>query len=336
MLRKNILITGGAGFIGSHMINYLLSKYNDYFLINLDLLTYAADLSRINKFENNQNYIFCHGSINDQDLLNNLFIKYNIDTVIHFAAETHVDNSIINPKIFFETNVLGTQTLLETARINWNMKPEYERNNCRFLHISTDEVYGSLGVSGYFSEDTAYAPNSPYSASKAASDFVARSYFRTYNLPVLITHCSNNYGPNQHDEKLIPTIIRGALVEKDIPIYGDGKNIRDWLYVIDHCRAIDLVLHKAVIGENYNIGSSNEKSNLEIAHNICGMLDKIKPALFSYNKKITFIKDRAGHDFRYAIDTKKISNNLKWRAIFPFNESLFTTIKWYVNKYCAK
>ncbi len=331
MQGRVIMITGGAGFIGSHLVGYLLNKYPDYYIINLDSLTYAGDIKRLDDIQNYPNYKFIAGSICDAALVQELFRAYDISYIIHLAAESHVDNSIANPSVFIDTNIKGTFTLLETARTNWREK----KNNTRFLHISTDEVYGSLGDSGYFSENTPYAPNSPYSASKASSDFLVRSYFHTYGLPTIISNCSNNYGPKQHDEKLIPTIIRKALKQEKIPIYGNGKNVRDWLYVKDHCSALDVIFHQGTIGESYNIGTHNEKTNLEIANHVCNILDKLKPSEtgMSYTKQISYVTDRLGHDFRYAIDNSKICSEFGWGPSFPFMKSLKITVEWYVNYY---
>jgi len=274
---KTILITGGAGFIGSNFILYFINKYEDYFIINLDLHTYAGNIDNLASLNNNKRYKFIKGDICNRELVEYIFKEFDIKGIIHFAAESHVDNSIISPDIFIKTNVNGTFTLIDVAYKYWMEKPFKYKNgyeNCKFHHISTDEVYGSLGKEGYFTENTPYAPNSPYSASKASSDMIVRSYNKTYGLNTLITNCSNNYGPFQHDEKLIPTIIRNALYGNPIPIYGDGKNIRDWLYVIDHCKAIDIVFHRGRIGETYNIGGKNERENNYIAQIICEILDK--------------------------------------------------------------
>ena len=325
---KTILVTGGAGFIGSNFIPYFLNKYNNYKIINLDLLTYAGNLDNLKEVENNPRYKFIKGNICNKELVEFIFNEYNIQGVIHFAAETHVDNSIKNPEIFIETNVNGTYNLLNIAKKYWH-------NNNKFLHISTDEVFGSLSnnPNELFTESTPYAPNSPYSASKASSDMIVRSYYHTFNMNINITNCSNNYGPKQHDEKLIPTIIRNAIKGNPIPIYGDGKNIRDWLYVLDHCKAIDLVYHKGKSGETYNIGGRNEKTNLEIAYKICNILDKTLPKEKSYKELITFVKDRAGHDRRYAIDTSKIENELGWNIDENFESGIIKTIKWYIKRY---
>ncbi|WP_438710616.1 dTDP-glucose 4,6-dehydratase [Aquimarina muelleri] len=335
-MKKNVLITGGAGFIGSNYINYI-SEDSDLQIINLDKLTYAADLSNI-KIENNKNYTFIEGDICDIGIVEDIFKKHKIDTVVHFAAESHVDNSITGPKQFIDTNIVGTFNVLQQAYQTWmsspnEIKPKFK--HARFLHISTDEVYGTLGKTGLFTEKTPYAPNSPYSASKASSDMLVRSYFHTYGLPVVTTNCSNNYGPRQHDEKLIPTIIRKAIKEESIPIYGTGKNIRDWLYVLDHCKGIDLVLNSGKKGETYNIGGKNEKENIYIATIICEILDTMIPRSNdkSYKDLITFVKDRPGHDYRYAIDATKIENELGWTAEENFESGIKKTVTWYLEKY---
>ena len=333
---KIILITGGAGFIGSNFIPYFLSENKEYEVVNLDLLTYAGDLSNLSEIENKSRYTFVKGDVCDRELVENLFKKYNFKGVIHFAAESHVDNSITNPDAFVRTNVFGTFNLLDVAKNYWMKSPNvfnegYE--NCRFHHISTDEVYGTLGETGLFTEETSYAPNSPYSASKASSDFMVRSYFHTYGMNVITTNCSNNYGPKQHGEKLIPTVIRKAILGEEIPIYGDGKNIRDWLYVLDHCKGIELVYKTGETGETYNIGGKNERNNLHIANAICEILDEIAPKDTSYKEQISFVKDRPGHDFRYAIDASKIENNLGWNADENFETGIKKTIEWYLKKY---
>ena len=326
----NILITGGAGFIGSNFILYFLEKYSNYFIVNLDLLTYAGNLTNLKEVENHKRYKFIKGNILNKELVEYLFSQYKFSGVIHFAAESHVDNSIINPHTFIETNINGTHNLIDIAYRFW-------KNNSiqgRFHHISTDEVYGTLGDTGLFTEQTPYAPNSPYSASKAGSDMIVRSYNHTYGLNIIITNCSNNYGEKQHDEKLIPTIIRKALAGEIIPIYGDGKNIRDWLYVLDHCKGIDLAFHKGRSGETYNIGGNNEKTNIDIANIICEILDKIVPKEKSYKNQITYVTDRLGHDKRYAIDATKIKNQLGWIADKNFDTGgIIQTIKFYLEKY---
>ena len=333
---QTILVTGGAGFIGANFIPFYLEKNKNTHIVNLDLLTYAGDISNLKEVENNSKYTFIEGDICDRELVSSLFNKYNFSGVIHFAAESHVDNSIKNPDAFIKTNVFGTFNLLDVARNYWmdspnNYKTKYK--DCRFLHISTDEVYGTLGDTGLFTEKTPYAPNSPYSASKASSDFMVRSYFHTYGMNVVTTNCSNNYGPKQHNEKLIPTIIRKAVLGEKIPIYGDGQNIRDWLYVLDHCKGIELVYKNGVVGETYNIGGKNERNNLYIANTICEILDEILPKKESYKQQIRFVKDRPGHDFRYAIDASKIEKNLDWKAEENFESGIKKTIEWYLKKY---
>ena len=366
-MTKNILLTGTAGFIGSNFVPYFLEKYPEYNLISLDLLTYAGNLENLKECEDNPRYKFIKGNICNRELVEFIFNEYDIQGVIHFAAESHVDNSIKNPGIFVETNVNGTFTLLDVAYKHWMEKPfKYrerylngivndeclimnEKDNSklniknltlpRFHHISTDEVYGTLNETDLFIEETPYAPNSPYSASKASSDMIVRSYRETYGLNTVITNCSNNYGPKQHDEKLIPTIIRKALAGESIPIYGDGKNIRDWLYVLDHCKGIDLVYHTGKSGEVYNIGGRNERTNLQIVDKICEILDEVYPIKnnstlsSSYKSLITFVEDRAGHDRRYAIDATKLENELGWRANETFNTGIIKTVEWYLKKY---
>ena len=335
MYEKTILITGGAGFIGSNFIPYFMEKYPGYRIINLDKLTYAGNPDNLKEVENKENYIFVKGDICDRPLVEDLFRKYDIKGLIHFAAESHVDNSISGPAIFIKTNIEGTFNLLDCARNHWQKGPGENRlgyENCRFHHISTDEVYGALGPEGLFTEKTPYAPNSPYSSSKASSDMIARAYNRTYGLDITVSNCSNNYGPKQHSEKLIPTIIRKALAGQPIPIYGDGKNIRDWLFVLDHCRGIDLVFHKGKAGETYNIGGRNEKNNLQIAADIISILDEIKPRENgkSYKELLSFVKDRPGHDRRYAIDATKIETELGWKAEENFETGLKKTVGWYL------
>ena len=333
---KHILLTGTAGFIGSNFVPYFLEEYPEYHLINLDLLTYAGDEANLQECAENPRYTFIKGDICDRSLVQEIFAKYDIQGVVHFAAESHVDNSIKNPGVFIETNVNGTYTLVDVAKNYWMEKPftyKEQYKNCRFHHISTDEVYGTLGETGLFTEETPYAPNSPYSASKASSDMIVRSYHHTFGLNTVITNCSNNYGPKQHDEKLIPTIIRKALANEPIPIYGDGKNIRDWLYVLDHCTGIDLAYHKGKAGETYNIGGRNERDNLYIVHKICEILDDKVPTNKSYKELITFVEDRAGHDRRYAIDATKIEEELGWKADENFETGILKTIEWYLGKY---
>jgi dTDP-glucose 4,6-dehydratase len=333
---KAILVTGGAGFIGSNFIPHFITKHENYHVVNLDLLTYAGDLDNLKELLGNNRYTFVKGDICDRNLVQSLFDQYNFSGVIHFAAESHVDNSISGPEAFVRTNVFGTFTLLDVARRKWMKEPFVLNEGCednRFLHVSTDEVYGTLGETGLFTEATPYAPNSPYSASKASSDMLVRSYFHTYGLNVVTTNCSNNYGPKQHNEKLIPTIIRKALAGQPIPIYGDGKNVRDWLYVLDHGKGIDIAFRSGRPGETYNIGGRNERTNNQIVSTICAILDKEKPKAGggSYSEQITFVKDRAGHDKRYAIDATKIENELGWRAEENFDTGIEKTINWYVN-----
>ncbi len=333
---SSILVTGCAGFIGSNFVPYFLAQYPEYQLINLDLLTYAGNLDNLKEVEDDARYTFVQGDINDRALVERLFSEHDIRGVIHFAAESHVDNSIKNPSVFVQTNVNGTFTLIDVAYKYWMekpfvFKPCYE--TCRFHHISTDEVYGTLGETGLFTENTPYAPNSPYSASKAGSDMIVRSYFHTYGMNTIITNCSNNYGPKQHNEKLIPTIIRKAIGGELIPIYGDGKNIRDWLYVLDHCKGIDLVYHKGNVGEVYNIGGRNERTNNYIADKVCEILDSLRPkAAGSYKDQLNFVEDRAGHDKRYAIDASKIESGLGWQADENFETGIVKTIEGYLSR----
>jgi dTDP-glucose 4,6-dehydratase len=333
---QHVLVTGGAGFIGSNFVPYFLENNQDIHLVNLDRLTYAGNLDNLSEVEHHPRYTFVKGDICNRELLVSLFNQYNFQGVLHFAAESHVDNSIKNPDAFIRTNVFGTFTLLDVAKNHWMEGPndvKEEFSNARFLHVSTDEVYGTLGEIGFFTEETAYAPNSPYSASKASSDFMVRSYFHTYGMNVITTNCSNNYGPKQHDEKLIPTIIRKAISGESVPIYGDGQNIRDWLYVVDHCRGIELVFQKGITGETYNIGGRNERNNLYIANAICEILDQKKPKEISYKEQISFVTDRPGHDFRYAIDASKLEGVLGWKADENFESGILKTIEWYLQKY---
>ena len=311
-------------------MEYALQHSEDEIFV-LDKLTYAGNLKNLEAVS--EKITFIKGDICDVNFLIDLFEKHQFQKVVHFAAESHVDNSISGPSEFIQTNIVGTFNVLQTAFKTWmdapnQLKPEFK--NARFLHISTDEVYGTLGETGLFTEETPYAPNSPYSASKASSDFIVRSYFHTYGLPVVTTNCSNNYGPNQHKEKLIPTIIRKAISNENIPIYGDGKNVRDWLYVMDHCSGIHLALEKGKLGETYNIGGRNERENLYIANVICELLNEMLPKEPSYKEQITFVKDRPGHDFRYAIDASKIENELGWKAKENFETGIEKTISWYL------
>jgi len=330
-----LLITGGAGFIGSNFIPYYLEEYPEVHIVNLDALTYAGSLANLSEVAQHPRYTFVHGNICDRSLVEELFEKYRFTGVIHFAAESHVDNSIKNPGVFIETNVTGTFTLLDVAYTYWMEAPfAYKAafKNARFHHISTDEVYGSLGPTGLFTEETPYAPNSPYSASKASSDMLVRSYHHTYGMNTVITNCSNNYGPKQHAEKLIPTIIRKALAGEAIPIYGDGKNIRDWLYVGDHCKGIALVFDQGISGEVYNIGGENEWVNMAIARHICTLLDELYPKeAQSYTEQIVLVQDRAGHDRRYAIDASKIKQELGWKPEENFRTGIAKTLQYYLN-----
>jgi len=312
---NNILLTGGAGFIGSNFINYILDGHNDYNIVNLDKLTYAGNLENLVNSEGKKNYHFVRGDITNSELVNSLFQKYDIDYVINFAAESHVDRSILGSEIFFRSNVLGTNVLLEAAR-KFNIK--------KFVQISTDEVYGSLGVEGLFTEATPLHPNSPYSASKASADMMAMAFYHTYGFPVVITRCSNNYGPFQFPEKLIPLMIINSLNGKKLPVYGDGMNIRDWIYVADHNRAIELVFEKGKIGDVYNIGASTEMPNIEIVKLILNNLGKSEDM-------IEYVNDRPGHDRRYAIDSSKIKNELGWEPLFNFEEAISKTIVWYID-----
>ena len=334
---KHILVTGGAGFIGANFVPYFIENNPDYHLVNLDALTYAGNLENVSEVENHERYTFVKGDIVDAEFIKNLFDKYQFHDVIHFAAESHVDNSISGPEAFIKTNVLGTFNLLDTARKLWMTAPNQyksEFTTSRFHHVSTDEVYGTLGETGLFEETTPYAPNSPYSASKAGSDMIVRSYFHTYGMNVVTSNCSNNYGPKQHNEKLIPTIIRKALTGENIPIYGDGKNVRDWLYVLDHCKGIELAFKTGRSGETYNIGGRNERNNLQIVDTVCNILNQLKPKpTGKYQDQITFVKDRPGHDLRYAIDATKIETELGWKADENFETGIKKTIEWYLGKF---
>ena len=321
---KTLLITGGAGFIGSHVVRKMVNKYPNTQLVNLDALTYAGNLDNVSDVANASNYTFVQGDIIDANFVNTLFEKYRFDGVVHLAAESHVDNSIENPLDFAQTNVIGTLNLLEAARNQW----KDDMANKRFYHISTDEVFGSLGKEGAFTEETAYDPRSPYSASKAASDHFIRAYFHTYDLPVVLSNCSNNYGPAQYPEKLIPLFIKNIVENKPLPVYGKGENIRDWLYVEDHAEAIDLVLHQGKIGETYAIGGNNEIRNIDIVYTLIEVTDRLlgRPKGTSLDL-ISYVVDRLGHDFRYAIDASKIKNELGWKPMTHFEEAIEKTVK---------
>lgn len=327
---SSILVTGGAGFIGSHVIRRLVKGYPNTKIVNLDALTYAANLDLINDCSQAPNYEFVHENITHFDVMGQLFEKHCFDAVVHLAAESHVDNSIKNPFAFAETNIQGTLALLETARQAWGNHAKEQR----FYHISTDEVFGSLGPTGFFTETTAYDPRSPYSASKAASDHFVRAYFHTYGLPVLLSNCSNNYGPGQHEEKLIPLMIKNVVQQKPLPVYGKGENIRDWLFVEDHAAAIDLILHNGQVGETYALGGNNEVKNIDIVHQLIEQVDQALGRPSGYSQPlITFVTDRLGHDFRYAIETTKAQSTLGWKPKTPFQEGLAQTISFYLSKF---
>lgn len=327
---KKLLVTGGAGFIGSNFIQYILDKQQDLvLLLNLDLLTYAGNLENLEPVKEDPRYRFIRGDVRDKALVEELFAEYDFDTVIHFAAESHVDRSIVEPEVFLTTNIIGTQTLLDAAKRHWNLNPENKhcreyRPGVRFLQVSTDEVYGALNKTGMFTETTPLAPNSPYSASKTSADLIVRAYHKTYGMPVNITRCSNNYGPYQFPEKLIPLMIHNAQQDKSLPVYGDGMQIRDWLHVKDHCSAIAAVLEKGKTGEVYNIGGNNEKANIEIVRLILEILGKPE-------ELITYVQDRPGHDRRYAIDNTKITTELGWAPDYTFEEGMKETIQWYLD-----
>jgi len=324
---KKILITGGAGFIGSHVVRLFVENYPNYHIYNLDVLTYAGNLENLKDLENKPNYTFIKADITDAERMSQLFEEHQFDGVIHLAAESHVDRSISDPLAFIKTNILGTVNLLNAAKETWKGKMDDKL----FYHISTDEVYGSLGETGLFTETTAYDPRSPYSSSKASSDHLVRAYYHTYDLPIVISNCSNNYGPNQFPEKLIPLSINNIKNNKPIPIYGKGENIRDWLYVLDHARAIDLIYHKGSNGETYNIGGINEWTNIDLIHKLCEVMDdKLGRSKGESAKLITFVKDRAGHDMRYAIDSSKLMNELGWEPSLQFEEGIEKTVDWYL------
>ena len=331
-MNNTILITGGCGFIGSNFIQYILANTNYRNVINLDKLTYAGNLNNLLDIQKDERYIFIQGDICDHNCVRNIFKEYLPNAVVHFAAESHVDRSIDGPQQFIQTNIIGTSVLLQESVDYYIQLNKSFRAKFKFHHFSTDEVFGSLGDGGYFSESTAYDPSSPYSASKASSDHLVRAWHRTFGLPVTISNCSNNYGPYQFPEKLIPLMILNCLAEKPLPVYGTGENVRDWLYVQDHCDAINMVLQKGIVGDTYNVGGNNEIQNIQIVRDICTILDEVKPAESrnSYHQLITFVKDRPGHDFRYAIDSTKIKQDLGWQPHETFKSGLRKTINWYL------
>ena len=338
--KKTVIVTGGNGFIGTNMVRLLISS-KKYRVVNLDALTYAANILSLSDLEGNQDYVFVKGSITDGELLASLFEQYQPAGIFHLAAESHVDRSIVSPEDFIQTNVVGTYRLLEAARVYYAALAEDRKRGFRFLHVSTDEVFGSLGEDGYFTEETPYAPNSPYAASKAASDHFVRAYHHTYGLPTIITNCSNNYGPYQFPEKMIPLMIMNALSGKSLPVYGDGSNVRDWIYVEDHCKAVRLAFEKGRVGGEYAIGANNEQKNIHLVNQICSILDEVAPpvevpqlrerGLNSYTELIQFVNDRPGHDHRYAIDSARITRELGWRPEVGFDMGLRQTIEWYLS-----
>jgi dTDP-glucose 4,6-dehydratase len=323
---KKILITGGAGFIGSHLIRLFVNKYPEYTIVNLDALTYAGNLENLRDIENAPNYSFVKGDITDESFINQLFTDHSFEAVIHLAAESHVDRSILDPLSFVKTNVIGTAVLLNAAKRSWK-----DMEGKLFYHVSTDEVYGSLGETGFFTEETSYDPRSPYSASKASSDHLVSAYYHTYGLPMVISNCSNNYGSHQFPEKLLPLMINNIVHSKPLPVYGKGENVRDWLWVNDHARAIDVIFHQGRLGETYNIGGFNEWKNIDIVHLLCSIMDKkLGRADGESAKLITYVKDRAGHDMRYAIDATKLNKELGWEPSLQFEEGMDKTIDWYL------
>ena len=328
---KTILVTGAAGFIGSNYVRRVLSKYSGIKVISYDKLTYAGNLDNLKGLNNEYNHIFVKGDICDEKLVKDMLNQYVVDTVVHFAAESHVDNSISEPRVFLETNIMGTFTLLNEAKRYWLDERKWGAKDCRFHHVSTDEVYGTLSKTDpAFVETKAYEPNSPYSASKAGADHIVRAYFHTYQLPITTSNCSNNYGPYQHPEKLIPVVIHHCINQMPIPVYGDGSNIRDWLYVEDHCDAIDCIIRNGKLGQVYNIGGQNEVDNLTLVKTICKLMDDYKPDQGPHDKLISFIRDRKGHDWRYAIDNSKIQNELGWKPSQDFKKMLKKTIEFYL------
>ncbi len=328
---KKILITGGAGFIGSHLVRLFVNKYPDYKIVNLDKLTYAGNLENLSDIESKPNYLFVKGDIVDGNFIQQLFQEQKFDSIIHLAAESHVDRSIANPMEFIMTNIVGTVNLLNAARHTWLTQESSSAANHLFYHISTDEVYGSLGEQGFFTEETSYDPRSPYSSSKASSDHLVRAYYHTYGLPVVVSNCSNNYGSYQFPEKLIPLAINNIKNNKPVPVYGKGENIRDWLWVEDHARAIDTIFHRGKTGDTYNIGGINEWKNIDLIHLLCKIMDKkLNRAEGTSSKLITFVKDRAGHDLRYAIDASKLNKELGWKPSLQFEEGLEKTVDWYL------
>lgn len=338
--KQTVLVTGGSGFIGTNLVRLLIQS-GEYRVVNLDALTYAANPLSLADLVDNHDYAFVNGNIADSELVSSLLMKYEPAGVLHLAAESHVDRSIVNAEDFIQTNVVGTYSMLEATHAYWNGLPAEQKSIFRFLHVSTDEVFGSLGEEGYFSEETPYAPNSPYAASKAASDHFVRAFHHTYGLPTVITNCSNNYGPYQFPEKMIPLMILNALSGRSLPVYGDGSNVRDWIFVGDHCRAVKLAFEKGKPGEVYAVGGSNERKNIDLVNQICTVLDDVAPpvevpqlrerGLKSYSELISFVEDRPGHDHRYAIDSAKVTRELGWQAEVPFEAGLRRTVEWYLS-----